>query len=73
MSTRDKLISDIEAFLAQYDMGPTLFGRMSVNDGALLIKLRRGSDITTERADRIYLFMRDHEKKVRRRASAHAA
>lgn len=73
MSTKDKLISDIEAFLKRHELGPTQFGLMSLRDGALMIKLRRGSDITTSRADRVYKFMADFEKKSRKQAGGRAA
>lgn len=64
MSTRDKLLAEIEAFLKRHAVRPTAFGQLAVNDAKLVSELRAGSDITTGRMDKVRVFMRDYAEKA---------
>ncbi len=65
--THDTLLAEIERFLAEVGMGDSYFGRLSVNDGKLMKRLRAGRDVETKTADKILNFMRQ-ERVARRRA-----
>lgn len=62
---RAKLLAEIEAFLTETGMYPSHFGRDSVNDPALIGRLRQGGDIKLSTADRLRAFMLAHRKKAR--------
>lgn len=53
-----KLLTEIEAFLAKFEMADSTFGRKSVNDGKLVARLREGSSVTLNTAARIREYMR---------------
>jgi hypothetical protein len=57
MSTRDALLAEIEKFLRETGMSRTAFGMKALNDGALMIRLRKGADLRSETIDRIRAFM----------------
>ena len=52
-----KLLGDIEAFCRRNSMAQSTFGRQSVNDGKLCLRLRKGSNVTLETAKRIREFI----------------
>ena len=62
-----KLLDDIEAFLADAGMSASYFGRLAVNDGKLVARLRAGADVTTVTEAAIREFM---GAKARRREPA---
>ena len=68
MSTRQKLLEEIEAFLKETGMPPTVFGEEAVGDRALMISLRKGRDLKTATADKIHKFMADKREEARRKA-----
>lgn len=80
MSTRDRLLAEIEAFLKRHGVRPTVLGQLAVNDAKLVSELRAGADITTARMDKVRSFMREYAEKAaaeklgrpNRRASARA-
>lgn len=63
------LVADIEAFLTSSGMAPTTFGRLAVNDGKFVGRLRHGGSVTLTTADRVRTFM---EKKQAPAATAEA-
>lgn len=75
MSEQEKLLRDIETFLAKHDMPETVFGVKAMNDTALLIKLRKGRTVRIDTAEKLRRFMREYKTdgKPRPRQSAHAA
>ena len=64
MTTREKLVAEIEAFLKRHSVSATRFGELSVNDTKLVFELRDGSDITTARMDKIRAWMREYAEKA---------
>lgn len=61
MTARETLIKEIEAFMAEHHMRPTMFGKLALNDPALMGSLRSGRDVKLETADRIRKYMRDYK------------
>ena len=53
----DKLLADIEQFIADHAMSPTAFGAASLNDRHLVRRLRAGASVTLDTADKIRAFM----------------
>lgn len=75
MTEREKLLHDIEAFIARAAMSPTKFGLLAMNDPALMKRLRAGGDVRTLTAHRIRTFIKDWRPPAnpKHRASARAA
>jgi hypothetical protein len=57
MTERDKLLSEIESFLELRGMPDSTFGRMAVNDGKFVPRIRSGGDINTRTLARVRAFM----------------
>jgi hypothetical protein len=57
----NQLLSDIEAFCRRNALAESTFGRQSVNDGKLCLRLRSGKNVTLETAEKIRDFMRRTE------------
>jgi hypothetical protein len=57
MSTRQKLIEEIEKFRKAFKMPMGQFGEEAIGDRALVTRLRAGRDVTTATADRIRAYM----------------
>ncbi len=64
--THDGLFAEIERFLADTGMSDAYFGRLAVNDGKLMKRLRAGRAVETKTADKIIGFMRQ-ERATRKR------
>jgi hypothetical protein len=75
MTTRDKLLADIDAFLTKADMLPSKLGRSALNDPGFVDRLRSGADCTTGTADKLRAFMAAWKppKPRPKRAAAQAA
>lgn len=73
MSTRDQLLDAIEQFLLRHDMTATNFGKMAAQDGRIVFRLRRGSDVGTRMHDRLICFMAEFDKPERPSGAAVAA
>jgi SAM-dependent methyltransferase len=54
---RDALLRDIADFCHDTRMAESTFGRLAVNDGKLVSRLRLGGRVTTETADRVRAFI----------------
>lgn len=52
MDTQAQLLSEIEAFLSTRKMAETTFGRMAVNDGKFVARLRAGANMTLATIER---------------------
>src|SRR5882762_5956939 len=55
----DQLLGQISEFCRQAGMAESTFGRLAVNDGKLVARLREGKRITTDTLDRIRAFLGD--------------
>lgn len=61
MSTQADLLSEIENFLRTRKIAETTFGRLAVNDGKFVPRLRLGANMTLSTVDRVREFIRQHE------------
>ena len=62
MTVQSELLSEIGAFLSEHgDMAETTFGRLAVNDGKFIRRLREGANMTLATIDRVKDFMRLHQ------------
>ena len=59
MTERQKLLAEIEDFIAKSHVAPSKFGVLAMNDSAFVGRLRSGGDVRTETARRVRDFMRD--------------
>lgn len=59
MTTREKLLTKIEAFLRRTGMGAGTFGTRAVNDGKFVTRLRSGGEVQSSVIDKSENFMRD--------------
>lgn len=57
MDMQTQLLSGIDAFLAQSGMAPTTFGKLAVNDGKFVSRLRGGANMTLATLERVRRFM----------------
>jgi len=58
MSQVSELLAEIETFCRNRRMAETTFGRMAVNDGKFVERIRSGGGITLKTVDRVREFMR---------------
>lgn len=70
MSEREKLLKDIESFIAEHNMPETVFGVRAMNDTALLTKLRRGRSVRIDTAERLRKFMASYKPERRPKKAA---
>jgi len=57
MSTQEQLLLEIETFLSSRQMAETTFGRMAVNDGKFVARLRRGGNMTISTVSKVRHFI----------------
>jgi hypothetical protein len=57
MSHHNKLLSEVEAFLATRNIAETTFGKVAVNDGKFVSRLRGGSNMTLATIERVRGFI----------------
>lgn len=62
MSTLEKFIARVEAFLARTGMAPSRFGEEACKDRCLVKDLRNGRRPNPDLMDRIDAFMRAHDE-----------
>lgn len=67
MTTKELLLTEIEAFLTWHDMAPTEFGELSCKDRHVVRRLRDGFGLTVDRLDEIREFMATFSPKPRRK------
>lgn len=70
MTTREKILSEIERYLARTGTSERRFGIEVTRDHNLVKRLRDGSDITTGTADMIRDYMAKSAKKLRPKRNA---
>ena len=75
MTSREKLLAEIEAFLEASGLSAAAFGVQSLNDPAIVYDIRRGKNVRLDTADRLREFMTAWKppKKNPRRAASQAA
>lgn len=75
MSTREKLLAEIEEFCEKHGLKDTAFGLQSVNDPALIMDLRNGRSVRLDTADRLRAFMAAYKpvRRPKKAAASHAA
>lgn len=57
MTTHTDLIAEIDAFLARTGMAETTFGRLAVNDGKFVGRIRSGGGLTLATLERVRTFI----------------
>jgi len=62
MNTRDSILCEIDAALAETGMAETTFGRKAVNDGKFVPRLRAGGGLTTKTADAVRAFIAEQRE-----------
>ena len=60
MTIQAELLEEIEAFVRAGGMAETTFGRLAVNDGNFVARLKLGSGITARTVERVRAHMRDN-------------
>ena len=61
MTGRDRLLQEIEQFIARAGMKPARFGVLCLNDSKFVFRLRNGKDVRMETAEKIRRFIADYE------------
>lgn len=64
MDTQTQLLSEIEAFLSTRKIKESTFGRMAVNDGKFVGRLRAGANMTLATVSRVRTFIETREASV---------
>jgi len=67
------LLDEISNYCRQVGMAESTFGRLSINDGKLMSRLRTGGRVTPETVARLRGFITDNKMPLRRRALGHGA
>lgn len=62
MTTLEKFIARVEAFLVAETMAPSRFGMRACNDPRFVFELRGGRRPNTDLMDRVDAFMADHRR-----------
>lgn len=57
-ATREALIEEIDDFLVERRITASTFGRLAVNDGKFVTRLRAGENMTTSTFERAHEFIR---------------
>jgi len=58
MSGHDALLAEIGEYCRRHKMAESTFGRLAVNDGKLVARLRDGKSVTLNTVERLQMFMR---------------
>jgi SAM-dependent methyltransferase len=66
----DSLLTDIAAYCRRTHVAESTFGRLAVNDGKLVSRLRNGARVTTETVARVRAFMDQNEPRANGQAAA---
>jgi hypothetical protein len=60
MTIREQLLGEIEEFLTRHGMSASRFGRLAANDTALVSRMRAGTAVRIDTADRLRQFMAEY-------------
>jgi hypothetical protein len=58
MSAQSQLLAEIEAFLRTRKIAATTFGKLAVNDGKFVGRMREGGNLTVKTIDRVREYIR---------------
>ena len=58
--SRDELLVEIEDFCARVGIAVSTFGRLAVNDGKFVGRLRAGGTLTVETVEKVRAYIADH-------------
>jgi hypothetical protein len=64
MDTQTQLLAEIEAFLATREIAESTFGRLAVNDGKFVSRLRAQANMTLATIDRARKFIREQSTRL---------
>ena len=56
----EALVAEISAYCREAKLAETTFGRLSVNDGKLVSRLKNGSRVTMETVERVRSYIANH-------------
>jgi hypothetical protein len=56
----EEILREISSFCREAHLAESTFGRLAVNDGKLISRLRSGGRVTTDTLDRLHVFMKRH-------------
>jgi len=63
-AARTSLLGEIAAFIAERRITETTFGRLAVNDGKFVERVRSGSNMTTALLTKAHAFIQDERAKA---------
>src|SRR5215469_3553498 len=63
------LLHEISGYCRRVGMAESTFGRLAVNDGKLVSRLRFGGRVTVETVERVRAFMSEHDRQHDRRST----
>ncbi len=66
------LVDEIADYCRKHGLAESTFGRLAINDGKLMSRLRTGGRVTHETLERMQVFMRTVEQPLRRKPSSYA-
>jgi hypothetical protein len=64
MTTVEQLLQDIDRHLAVTGVAETTFGRLAVNDGKFVGRLREGAGVTVATVDRVRAYIESERQKA---------
>ena len=70
MTFQQQLVSEIEAFLRTCDMAESTFGRLAVNDGKFVGRMREGRGVQVDTVARVRSFIASFQRQEQRMGSA---
>jgi hypothetical protein len=56
----EEILEEVSSFCREAHLAESTFGRLAVNDGKLIARLRSGGRVTTDTLDRLHVFMKRH-------------
>lgn len=62
MSTREKILAAIDAFIARHEMPQSQFGIEAMGDPSFVMRLRAGGQLRSDTIDKVEEFMRDYKQ-----------
>lgn len=70
MTERDKILTEIETFMANEGISPRQFGIRAMGDSGFVYRLRQGLDIKARTLDRVRAFMQDYRSGPKKKLKA---
>jgi hypothetical protein len=62
--TAEQILGEIREFCRQTQTAESTFGRLVVNDGKLVSRLRDGAKITTATLDKVRAYLAEHQRRM---------